>query len=110
MVMGNVLTIKHEASRLSEADVSRIMSWALKAAGVAVVVIDVQQTVETTTAALARLVLLRRRLLKTGRDLRLMGLAGPAEGLYEITRMMSVLPRVERPIPGMDVTLGVAQE
>ena len=55
--------------------------------------IQLGRVVETTTAALARLIALRQELLRTGRDLRITGLRGRAEHLYQISNMASLLPR-----------------
>ena len=55
--------------------------------------VELERVVETTTAALARLIALRHELLRTGRDLRITGLRGRAEHLYHINNMASLLPR-----------------
>lgn len=57
-----------------------------------VVVIDLKNADDATTSAFARLVLLRRLLLKTGRDLRLTNLHDRAKSLYHINRLGHVLP------------------
>ena len=57
------------------------------------VVIDLTRAADATTAAFARLVQLRRALLRLGRDLRLVGLQGRAKGVYEVNRLGRVLPR-----------------
>jgi MFS superfamily sulfate permease-like transporter len=57
-----------------------------------VVIVDLKNAVEATTSAFARLVLLRRLLLKTGRDLRLINLRDRAMSLYQINRLGGVLP------------------
>ena len=95
MVAGNVMTIRHAAGRLSADDVAGIMAEALAWSLPRLVVLDLRRTSETTTAALARLVLLRGRLLKAGRDLRLVGLTGQAYALYETSRLSGLLPRGE---------------
>jgi ABC-type transporter Mla MlaB component len=58
------------------------------------VVIDLSRVADATTSAFARLVVLRRTLLRSGRDLRLAGLHDRAQGLYEVIRLDAVLPRV----------------
>ena len=58
------------------------------------IVIDLSRASEADTAAFAQLVLLRRSLLREGRDLRLAGLRDRAQKLYEINRLHDVLPRV----------------
>jgi len=57
------------------------------------VLIHLPHATDATTAGLARLVLLRRELLKTGRDLRILGLSARADALYTICRMTALLPR-----------------
>ena len=56
------------------------------------VVLDLKDTEDASTAAFARLVLLRRDLLKDGRDLRLRGLRDRAASIYRISRLSAVLP------------------
>lgn len=56
------------------------------------VVLDLNATEDASTAAFARLVILRRDLLKKGRDLRLSGLRDRAASIYRISRLNSVLP------------------
>lgn len=58
-----------------------------------IVHIHLEGTIRTSTAALARLILLRRTLLRSGRDLCIIGLSGRAAGLYEISRLGKLLPR-----------------
>ena len=93
MVLGNVSAIRHGADRLGAADATRIAEQVWRLARAKMVLIDLRGTTRATTAALARLILLRRRLLKCGRDLRIMGLGGRADALYHITRMENLLPR-----------------
>ena len=56
------------------------------------VVFDLAMTEDATTAAFARLVLLRRDLLRDGRDLRLCGLTRRTANLWRINRLAAVLP------------------
>jgi len=58
------------------------------------IVIDLQQIEEATTSAFAQLVVLRRILLRHGRDLCVTGLRDRAEGLFEVNRLGGVLPRM----------------
>jgi len=60
------------------------------------ILVDLKSASDATTAGLARLVLLRGRLLKAGRDLLIRGLTGRAEAMYQITRLQRVLPRRRR--------------
>jgi anti-anti-sigma regulatory factor len=57
------------------------------------IVIDLARIEEATTSAFAQLVLLRRMLRRTGRDLCLTGLHDRAKGLFEVNRLEGVLPR-----------------
>jgi hypothetical protein len=54
--------------------------------------LDFTNCSDTSTAALAQLVAIRRRLLHLGRDLVITGLHGRARGVYEINRLQAVLP------------------
>jgi anti-anti-sigma regulatory factor len=65
---------------------------ALEANASTLVVLDLSSVADVTTAAFARLILLRRELRRRGGDLRLAGLKGRAAKLYEISRLQSVLP------------------
>jgi len=56
------------------------------------VLLDLGQTTETTTAAFARLIVLRRKLRMAGCDLRLLHLHGSARQVYEVNRMGDLLP------------------
>jgi anti-anti-sigma regulatory factor len=58
------------------------------------IVIDLSRANEASTSAFARLVLLRRALLKMGRDLRLANLRDHAAALYQVNRLDTILPRV----------------
>ena len=76
----------HEHAR----DISR---WALLRDESKLVVIDLSRAADATTAAFAALVLLRRDLLRDGRDLRLAGMRDRTEQVYTINRLGSVLPK-----------------
>ncbi len=86
------IAIVHEAERFSHRDASRIFDIAMRSRPVRTVVIDLNCAGEATTSAFAHLVLLRRYLLRRGRDLRIIGLRDRAAHLYEINRLASVLP------------------
>ncbi len=66
---------------------------ALRARDVSRVIIDLINVHEVTSSAFARLVLLRRELLRRGQDLRITGMHGRAARLYEIMRLARVLPQ-----------------
>jgi hypothetical protein len=57
-----------------------------------IVIIDLARVNETTTAAFARLLLMRRELLARNRDLRLANLRGRARHLYRVLRIAPALP------------------
>jgi hypothetical protein len=56
------------------------------------IVLDLIRARDATTAAFADLVLLRRKLLNDGRDLRLHGLQDRAAKVYHVNRLNEVLP------------------
>lgn len=76
----------------SHTEACRIADAVLKHAADRTIVIDLKNVVDATTSAFARLVILRRLLLKTGRDLRLANLRERAANLYQINRLAGVLP------------------
>ena len=89
------LAIVHDAEEFSHTDACRIFDEAIcqgLRSGVRMVVVDLKRAADATTSTFARLVLLRRILLRQGRDLRLTGLRDRAAGLYEINRLSDVLP------------------
>ena len=92
MVAGNWEMIGHNSERFNYDDACRMANIAHETKANCIV-INLDRTNWTTTAALARLVLLRRKLLFQGRDLRIVGLHNRANGLYEVTRMTNLLPR-----------------
>lgn len=94
MVTGNYTTIRYEAEELTYADACRIAEKSEAAPGA--VLLDLDRTEKTTTAALARLIQLRSSLLGRGGDILIAGLAGQAESLYQISRLAGVLPRQQR--------------
>src|SRR3954447_18526762 len=89
-------------------DLARAVTrWALRHGRSARVGIDFRHAADATTAAFAALVLLRRKLLAQGRDLRLEGLAGRAYQLYCVNRLESVLPQEEQ---ASDMRIHLASE
>lgn len=91
MVAGNIVTIRHESEEFSYFDACCLAVRALKSPAESVV-IDLSRTDHASTAALARLVLLRRHLLERDGDLRILGLSRKAKAVYEINRMSRLLP------------------
>jgi anti-anti-sigma regulatory factor len=76
---------------LSHAEACRLFVLALSERGKQIV-IDLARMEEATTSAFAQLVLLRRTLLRDGRDLCLTGLRDRTAGLFEVNRLAGVLP------------------
>ena len=91
------VTLKHDASWFSFWDACAVAARVATSGHPALVLLDLSQTIDTTTAALARLVLLRRDLLRSGSDLKIIGLLGRARDLYEVSRLAGALPRVKPP-------------
>jgi ABC-type transporter Mla MlaB component len=81
------------AERLSHREATRLADLA-SAYTAQTIIIDVSHCMEATTPALARLVLLRRELLKRGSDVRIAGLCGQPAKLLEVHRLENVLPRI----------------
>lgn len=94
MAFGSIERIRYAGRRLTDRDVDTIDSRLSKLGHLQAVVIDLKATSETSTAALAKLVRLRSRLLNNGRDLFLYGLKGRANSMYEIYRMAKLLPKI----------------
>jgi len=78
-------TFSHEHARA-------ISRWALGRERAGVIVVDLSRADDATTAAFAALVVLRRKLLRDGRDLRLSGLRDRPRQLYAVNRLGGVLP------------------
>jgi anti-anti-sigma regulatory factor len=92
VIARTTITIKPSTSRLSYSDASEISQQAIRRGGDNDFLVDLEQTSEISTAALARLVLLRSRLLKIGSDLHIQGLRGKAKDVYDICRLGEILP------------------
>ena len=93
MVAAEHLKVSHRGPCLSYAEALQIAERLPRDRPARMVLIDLERTTEATTAGLARLILLRRELIKAGRDLRIVGLRSRANALYEICRMGKLLPR-----------------
>lgn len=93
MVARTCFTLTPVTGRFSYADACEISERITAHDQPVIVFIDFQNIAETSTDAWARLVLLRRDLLRSGRDLRIVGLRGRAEALYELNGMARLLPR-----------------
>jgi anti-anti-sigma regulatory factor len=88
------ISIVCPARSLSHTDACRISELAIQQGKARTIVIDLKRVQEATTSGFARLVLLRRRLLRYGGDLRLTGLRDRAALLYGINRLARVLPMI----------------
>jgi len=86
------LAIIHQSEQFRQPDAARIFLSVVAATTEKTIVIDLTHVRDATTAAFAHLVLLRRMLLRNGRDLRLKGLRERAARVYEVNRLMEVLP------------------
>jgi anti-anti-sigma regulatory factor len=86
------LALVPASTSLSHSDACRIAHLALREGRARTVIVDMKNVVDATTSAFARLVLLRRRLLQAGRDLRLINLHDRTASVYQVNRLTSVLP------------------
>jgi len=93
MVSRQVTTIRHERPSFSYADAVHVDRDIPSGARYGEVLVDFQHTTDTTLAALARLVVLRRQLRRGGGELRIHGLEGRADRLFEVHRLGELLPR-----------------
>ncbi len=93
MVASNITIIAFKGNDLSYEKACEIADQASAVRGHGMIRLELQRVVETTTAALARLIALRCNLRRSGRDLMITGLCGQAENLYEFNRMTILLPR-----------------
>jgi anti-anti-sigma regulatory factor len=77
---------------LSHTEACDIADRALDERRARTIILDLKHVADATTSAFARLVLLRRLLLRTGRDLRLVNLRDRAASVYHVNRLAGVLP------------------
>jgi hypothetical protein len=80
-------------SRLLYDDACRIAEEAAAEDHGAAICIGLEHVTEASLAAFAKLILLRRELIDSGRDLWIVGLRGQAEAIYETNRLTRLLPR-----------------
>ena len=92
MVFGHVNLFRCAVSSLSYHDAVDLAEAVRSSSKGGTAVIDLTDTNETTTAALARLIVLRRKLRRSGGDLRLVHLHGLARRLYDVNRLTHALP------------------
>jgi hypothetical protein len=91
-VLSSFAIVRAGCVRFSHQEACRIADVAMGCGPAQTVIVDLKNVLDATTSAFARLVLLRRLLLRTGRDLRLTNLRSRAASLYQINRLASVLP------------------
>ena len=87
------LMIRFWSERLTYEDACEISRRVLAGHSTTRVSLGLDRVRNTSTAALARLAVLRRDLLHAGRDMRIVGLKDRAESLYETNRLQRILPR-----------------
>ncbi len=93
MVVDGGLTITYRGWEFLYDDACKIAERAQTTIGNKITCIRLEGVTDTTTAALARLILLRLNLLKSGRDLQIVGLCKRAQALYEVDKLEGALPR-----------------
>ena len=81
------------AHSLTHAEACRLSDAAAQGSA-QTVILDLAACRDASTAAFARIVLLRRSLLAAGRDVWLAGLQGRPEQLFEVHRLDGILPRL----------------
>jgi len=92
LILEGVNSFKSAVSSLSYHDAVSLAEAVRRSTQGGTVVIDLIDTDETTTGALARLVVLRRTLRQFGGDLHLRHLHGRVRHLYDVNRLAHVLP------------------
>lgn len=85
-------TIVFDADAFLHEHADQLSRWVSRQNAAKKIIIDLTRAEHASTSAFARLVLLRRALLKVGRDLRLINLRAQALGLYQVNRLADVLP------------------
>ncbi|MBI5722813.1 MAG: hypothetical protein HZA50_02560 [Planctomycetes bacterium] len=93
MRLGRITRVLLPVHRLLHSHVDELTRGILRSRPGKLVVLNLRHTMQTTTAALAALIILRRKLMDAGSDLLIWGLCGQANWLYEICRMHNLLPR-----------------
>jgi anti-anti-sigma regulatory factor len=85
------LKVAPQGKYLSHAEACRLIVQVMSARAKQIV-IDLARMEDATTSAFAQLVLLRRALLRDGRDLCLTGLQHRTARVFEVNRLRGVLP------------------
>jgi ABC-type transporter Mla MlaB component len=88
------LVVLRAGERLSHTEAARLAELAQGSTSHRIM-IDMSRVLEATTAAFARLVLLRRELIQRGCDVRLAALRGQPARLVDVHRLEAVLPSIK---------------
>ena len=92
MVAGHVSLIACPVRALRYQDAAHLAEAVRGGNSTNLVIIDLARTPEASTAALAKLIVLRRSLRRSGGDLRLLHLHGRARRTYNVHRLGNILP------------------
>lgn len=90
-VRRQTLRIVQEGRFFTHADARRMVTQTVNQ-GARQILIDLRSADDATTSAFAELVLLRRSLLRSGRDLCLTGLRDRTAGVFQVNRLETILP------------------
>lgn len=91
-VSSRTTAVTASSRQLSHQDADELCNRIRSARPSRTVVLDMKDIDDASTAGFARLVLLRRELLRDGRDLRLKGLHSRAASIWRISRLDTILP------------------
>ena len=89
-------TIRCEEEILSHTSVSRVARELATRSFSDIAYLTLNNVNTSTTAGLARLIAVRRGLLREGRDMEIVGLHGRGRALYELYRLKDLLPESHR--------------
>ena len=95
MVAFSTTIVNVHSEVFSHEDAARIARQVIQHGNNPLVMIDLSRAAEATTAAFARLLLLRHELMNRGRDLQLVGLTGRVRSLYNVLHMAHLLPTAQ---------------
>jgi len=102
MVAGTMI-IRPETAVLTYHEACRI-AGTMNSQRPGTLLLNLEGVSDVTTPALARLIALRRDILRASGDLRIAQLSGRARNVYEVNRLSSVLPESE------EDALGIARQ
>jgi|SRR5665213_2640545 len=83
------------AKKFSHQEAMQVYETALSQTNGERIVVDLRRARDATSAAFARLVLLRKALRESGRDLCLINLRDRAAGVYHVHKLDCVLPEAD---------------